>query len=226
MTNVGFRILAVHNRPNKELIEKFRTIATPHISDNMNRLSAIGASLRPYHKEGKLVGSALTVKTRTGDNLMVHKAIDLAKAGDIIVVDAGGEVTNVIVGEILMRLAQKNGIAGFVIDGAIRDVASIGNETFSVYARGVTNRGPYKDGPGEINVPISIEGMVVNPGDIIIGDEDGLVVVPYKDAEEILKLAGEQQRKEEEILRSIESGDVDRKWVDEILKRKGCEFVD
>ena len=226
MTNFGFRILPVHNQPNKELVEKFRYIATPHISDNMNRLNAVGDSLRPYHKEGKLVGTVVTVKTRNGDNLMVHKAIDLAKPGDIIVVDAGGEVTNAVVGEIMMRLAQKNGIAGFVIDGAIRDVGAIRNDRFPVYARGVTNRGPYKDGPGEINVPISIDGMVVNPGDIIVGDEDGLVVVPYENAEEILKLAQTQQKQEVEIIRSIESGDVDRKWVDEILKKKGCEFVD
>jgi RraA family protein len=225
LKNLGFRILQVKDRPNNELIEKFRDITTPLISDNMNRLSAVGSRIRPFHKEGKLVGSAFTVKTRPGDNLMVHKAIDIAKQGDVIVVDAGGEVTNAIIGEIMMRLAQKKGISGFVIDGAIRDSGVISKETFPVYACGVTNRGPYKDGPGEIGVPVSIGGAIVNPGDILVGDEDGLVVVPFEKAEEILELAGNQQIQEDKLLRSIEAGEVDRRWVDEVLRRKGCEFT-
>ncbi|PLS18606.1 methyltransferase [Bacillus sp. M6-12] len=226
MTNHGFRILQINNPVKKEIIEKFRNIATVHLSDNMNRLNAIGSCIRPHHKEGKLLGTAITVKTRPGDNLMVHKAIDLAKPGEVLVVDAGGETTNAIVGEIMMRLAQKAGISGFVIDGAIRDYGIIKKEMFPVFAKGVTNRGPYKDGPGEINVPVTIGGMVINPGDIIVGDEDGLVAIPCQGAEEILQLAQEQQIKEEKILRSIENGEVDRKWVDEILKRKGFEFAD
>jgi RraA family protein len=226
MVNFGFRILQVNNRPNKDLVESFRNIATPHISDNMNRLHAMSGNLRPYHKEGKLVGTALTVKTRPSDNLMVHKAIDMAETGDVIVVDAGGEISHAIIGEIMMRLAQKKGITGFVIDGAIRDSGVISTERLPIYARGVTNRGPYKDGPGEINIPVSIGGMVVNPGDILVGDEDGLVVVPFQKAEEILKLAQEQQLQEEQILSSIEDGKIDRRWVDETLKRKRCEFVE
>lgn len=116
---------------------------------------------------------------------MVHKAIDLAKPGDVIVVDAGGVLTNAVIGEIMVSLARKKGFAGFIIDGAIRDVGSISKEIFPVYTRGITNRGPYKDGPGEINVPAAIDGMVVHPEDIIVGDEDGLVVVPLKNAKQM-----------------------------------------
>jgi regulator of RNase E activity RraA len=143
----------------------------------------------------------------------------------VLVVDAGGDMTNAIVGEIMLRLAQKKGIAGFVIDGAIRDTAAFAGDTFPVYARGITHRGPYKDGPGEINVPVSIGGMVVHPGDIIVGDEDGLVVVPLDEAEAVLKLVREQQIKEKDILQSIEDGTVNRDWVDQTLKQRGCEFL-
>jgi RraA family protein len=226
MTNIGFRVLPVLKRPSKVVVEQYKQVVTPHISDNVNRMHAICSGLRPYHKEGKLVGTAITVKTRPGDNLMVHKAIDIAEPGDVIVVDAGGDLTNAIVGEIMMRIAQKKGLAGFVIDGSIRDTEAFLNDTFPVYARGVTHRGPYKDGPGEINVPISVGGMVVHPGDMIVGDNDGLAVVEAEFAEALLVLIKEQQQREESILQSIENGTIDRSWVDEVLKQKGCEFVD
>lgn len=226
MTNLGFRILPITRKVDRKLVEQFRNVVTPHISDNLNRIHAIGSELRPYHKEGKLIGTAITVKTRPGDNLLVHKAIDLADAGDVIVVDAGGDTTNAIVGEIMMSLARKKGISGFVIDGAIRDLAAFQNGDFPVYAKGVTHRGPYKDGPGEINGPISVDGMLVNPGDLIIGDEDGLAVVPFEFAEEVLHKVKAQEDREREILESIENGTVDRSWVDETLREKGCEFND
>ncbi|MEK5272207.1 RraA family protein [Aeribacillus sp. FSL K6-8394] len=226
MSNIGFRIYSIPYRPKKELVEKYQEIVTPHISDNMNRIYSAGYQLRPFHKQGKLVGVAFTVKTRPGDNLMVHKAIDMAQAGDVIVVDAGGDMTNAIVGEIMLRLAQKKGIAGFVIDGAIRDSAAFASDCFPVYARGITHRGPYKDGPGEINVPIVVAGMFVKPGDILVGDEDGLVAVPCQHAEEILEKAQAQKRREQEILKQIEEGTVDRSWVDKLLQEKGCEWID
>jgi len=221
--NLGFRILDNRNRVEKSVVEEFKTVVTPHISDNLNRVNSISADLRPYHKSGKLVGTALTVKTRPGDNLLVHKAIDMAEPGNVIVVDAGGDTTNAIVGEIMLQLSKKNGVTGFVIDGAIRDTKAFYDLNFPVYARGVTHRGPYKDGPGEVNVPVSVGGMVVNPGDIIVGDEDGLVVVPAEYAEEILEKVRIQEQKEKEILESIQNGTVDRSWVDETLKQRGCE---
>jgi len=223
--NIGFRIFPVQRRVDRLLVEQFENVVTPHISDNMSRMNAAGPELRPYHKEGKLIGTAITVKTRPGDNLMVHKAIDIAEAGDVIVVDAGGDTTNAIVGEIMQRLAKKKGITGFVINGAIRDVAAFKEDTFPVYAIGITHRGPYKDGPGEINVPISIGGMIIHPGDLIIGDEDGLVAIQVADVEETLQKVLKQEQKEIEILNSIEIGSVDRSWVDDLLKEKGCEII-
>ncbi|MFV2047602.1 RraA family protein [Metabacillus sp. YM-086] len=226
MSNIGFRILPIKRKVDKELVEEFRNVVTPHISDNLNRIHAIGSKLRPYHKEGKLVGTAITVKTRPGDNLLVHKAIDIAEPGDVIVVDAGGDTTNAIVGEIMLRIARRNGIAGFIIDGAIRDTKAFMEGDFPVYAVGVTHRGPYKDGPGEINVPISVDGMCVNPGDLLIGDEDGIAVVPVESARDLLVKVRQQEQKELEIFRSIDNNTIDRSWIDETLKQRGCEFND
>ena len=183
---IGF---AIHPRPaaDASALALLRGIPTPILSDNMARMFAGGAALRPYHRGGAMIGPALTVRTRPGDNLMVHKAIDLAQPGDVIVVDAGGDLTNAIIGEIMTTLAQKRGVAGFVIDGAVRDVDAIAASDFPVYARGVTHRGPYKDGPGEINVPVAIDGMVIAPGDLVIGDEDGLLCIPYDEVETVYR---------------------------------------
>jgi len=224
MPNIGFRILPMPARPAKELVKALAGMVAAHLSDNMNRMVAGGAALRPMHKGGKLCGPALTVKVAPGDNLMVHKAIDTAAPGDVIVVDAGGEVTYAIIGDIMASHAEKRGVAGFVIYGAIRDAAEIGARRFPVYACGVTHRGPYKNGPGEINVPIALDGMVVQPGDIIVGDEDGVVAVPLVHAEEVLALARAQLAKETAMLKAIASGKADRRWVDETLRQRGCDF--
>jgi RraA family protein len=224
--SLGFRVFPVQDRVGRSIVEQYRGIPTPHISDNMSRMLAAGTELRPYHKEGKMVGTVLTVKTRPGDNLMVHKAIDLAQPGEVIVVDAGGDTTNAIVGEIMQKIAVKKGIAGFVINGAIRDSEAFKSENFPTYAKGVTHRGPYKDGPGEINVPISLGGMIIHPGDLIVGDEDGLVVIPMGEVEEVLAKAKKMAENEERIIESIEKGTVDRTWVDKLLEEKGCKLME
>lgn len=223
MAPIGFRILPLPPQPPAKIITALRKIATAHLSDNMHRLHAVGSGLWPCHRGGKLVGTALTVKVSPGDNLMVHKAIDIARPGDVIVVDAGGINTQAIIGEIMASLAERNGAAGMVIDGAIRDADALALSSFPVYAGGVTHRGPYKNGPGEINVPVVIGESVVNPGDIIIGDDDGLLVLPQAMAEETIKLALDQAKKEAALLKTIRSkSKVDRSWVDETLRAKGC----
>lgn len=171
-----------------------------------------------------MAGPALTVKTRPGDNLMVHKAIDLAAPGDIIVVEAGGDLTNAIIGELMLAHAIRRGVGGFVIDGAIRDAAAIRANSLPVYAAGVTHRGPYKDGPGEINLPIAIAGMVIASGDLVIGDEDGVLAVPYDDCATVLAAAQAKHAAEETQMAQIQAGTVDRSWVDAALTRLGCSL--
>jgi regulator of RNase E activity RraA len=218
---IGFRIVTDAPRAPDALMDRFAEVPAAHLSDSMNRLFAGGATLRPMHRGGKLVGNALTVRTRPGDNLMVHKAIDVAKPRDVIVVDAGGELAQAIIGELMMRHAEKRGVAGFVIDGAIRDLGTIAAERYPVYAAGVTHRGPYKDGPGELNVPVTIGGMLVSPGDIVVGDEDGVVCVPQAEAEALLAQTAAIRQREDRTMREILDGTVDRSWVDAQLKARG-----
>jgi RraA family protein len=218
----GFRILPSADRADAALVRAVGEMVVAHLSDCMGRIHA-ATGLRPMHHGGKLIGTAYTVKVPPGDNLMVHKAIDAAVPGDVIVVDAGGVLEQAIIGEIMSSWAAKRGLAGMVIDGAVRDSAALAQNAFPVYARGVTPRGPYKNGPGEINCPVSVGGMVVMPGDIVAGDEDGLVCVPRADAEEILALARAQRDREDAILADIAKGALDRAWVDETLRARGCK---
>ncbi len=218
------RILDIPQRPHPRLVAEFAKMVTPHLSDSMERLYAGGPQLRPMHKEGKLAGPAFTVKTAAGDNLLVHKALDTAQPGDVIVVDAGGFLDNAIIGELMMARARQRGIAGLVIWGAIRDSAEIGAGSYPVFAAGVTHRGPYKNGPGEINVPVIIGGMPVNPGDVIVGDADGLVAVPQDIAERVLASAKSILEKETASMKQIVAGAVDRSWVDKALKEKGYKL--
>lgn len=220
----GLRILPMPARPSPALVAALAGLQASLLSDNMGRLQGVGSAvLRPMHRGGTLAGPAFTVKVAPGDNLLVHKAIDTAAPGDVIVVAAGGHLDQAIIGEIMSSWAAKRGVAGFVIDGAIRDAGALAEGSFPVYARGASHRGPYKDGPGEINVPVAIAGMVVNPGDIIIGDADGLVAIPQADAEAVLAGARAQKERESASLTAIAAGKLDRAWVDEALKAKGLK---
>ena len=214
------RVMQPKRRVSPETVDKFRVVPAAVISDCMSRLTAGGASLRPMHAGGRvLAGPAFTVKTRPGDNLFVHKAIDTALPGDILVVDAGGELTNAIVGEMMLTHAETRGIAGVVIYGAIRDYGHVRNHTFPVFAAGVTHRGPLHDGPGEINVSIAISGMVVEPGDLMIGDDDGLMCIPYDDTESIYPAAAKRLAGENAQRDRVRNGTVDRRWIDDCLAK-------
>jgi RraA family protein len=219
--SASMRILDMPSRPDSKLVGELGQMVTPHLSDSMERLYAGGADLRPMHRKGTLAGPAFTVRTAPGDNLLVHKALDLARPGDVIVVDAGGFVGNAIIGELMATHARQRGIAGIVIWGAIRDSAEIAAADFPVYAVGVTHRGPYKNGPGEINVPVVIGQMPVRPGDIMIGDADGLVAIAPGDGERVLASARGILAKETAAMQSFLAGTADRTWVDKALREKG-----
>jgi regulator of RNase E activity RraA len=218
----GFRILPSPPRADPALLERLRVLPVSNVSDTMGRTP--GTNLAPMHRGGALVGTAFTVRTRPGDNLMVHKAIDMAAPDDVIVVDAGGALDNALVGELMAGWARKRGIAGLVIDGAIRDSETLAGWDFPVFAAGITHRGPWKDGPGEINVVVSVGGMVVRPGDLMAGDADGVLAIAPEEAEAVIAAAEAHQRKEKASMAAIEAGTWDRRWVDEALKARGCEF--
>lgn len=185
--------------------QMFAGVATAVISDNLERLpGAIG--LRPFHKGGTMVGPAFTVRTAAGDNRAIHLALDAFRPGDVLVIDGGGDTSRALVGEIMAEIAERRGAAGLVIDGAIRDAGTLSRSNFPVFARAAIHRGPYKNGPGQMGVPVSIGGMIVQPGDIVVGDEDGVVAFPPALAEELIRAVRQQEAKEEAILQSVRDG--------------------
>ncbi|SNR69236.1 RraA family protein [Paracoccus sediminis] len=223
---IGFRILPRDRAVPADLVARFAKLPVANVSDSMNRMTAAGPRLTRMHRDGVLAGPALTVKARPGDNLMLHKAIDMAAPGDVIVVDAGGDLTNSLMGELMLAYAIKRGVAGFVLNGAIRDADQFIAMNLPVFAAGVTHRGPYKDGPGEINVPIALDGMVIHPGDLMLGDSDGVLAVPFDAAEEVYARTMAKQDAETRQMAAIEAGTNDRSWVDTALKRLGCAMPD
>jgi RraA family protein len=223
---VGFRILKRQRKVSADVVERFTRLPVANVSDSMSRLTAGGALLRPMHGGAGMAGPALTVKTAPGDNLMLHKAIALAEPGDIIVVDAGGDLTNALMGEMMLMQTVKRRVGGVVINGAIRDAAYIRGQKLPVFAAGVTHRGPYKNGPGEINVPIAIGGMVIEPGDLIIGDDDGILCVPIDHVEAVYKGATAKFDAEQKQMANIQAGTHDASWVDKQLRDAKCEGLD
>lgn len=219
----GLQILKRQRQVPEALVQAFRGLPVANVSDCMSRLSAAGPRLRPMHRRGYLAGPALTVRCRPGDNLLIHKALTMALPGDVIVVDAGGDLTNALFGEIMVATAVARGVAGVVLNGAMRDSEEIGAGEFPLYAAGVTHRGPYKDGPGEINLPIAIDGMVIHPGDLMLGDADGLLCVPFDEAQALLAATHKKMAAEKQMLADIAAGTLDTAWIDAALRRMGCD---
>lgn len=203
---LGKRVLPNAEQADPEIIAAYAKSSTAIISDNLERLpGAIG--LRPFHKvSGTMAGTALTVRVAAGDNYAIHKALDQVRPGDVVVVDGDGDLNRALIGEIMTSIAKSRGAAGMVINGAIRDAGALAASEFPCFARAAIHRGPYKNGPGEINVPVSIGGMIVSPGDIVVGDEDGVVAFPQEIAADLLKAVWAQEKKEAEILESIANG--------------------
>lgn len=224
--SAGFKVLQRKRQVSADTVARFAKLPVANVSDSMSRLTAAGAQLRPMHGGGVLAGPALTVKAPPGDNLMLHKAIALAQPGDVIVMDAGGDLTNALMGEMMLMQATARGVAGVVINGAIRDAAYLRAQHVPVFAAGVTHRGPYKNGPGEINVPIAIAGMVIEPGDLMIGDDDGVLCVPFDQTEAVFKAATAKFDAEQRQIANIQAGTHDASWVDKQLRDLKCEGVD
>lgn len=220
---MGFAINPRQSGPSDEWLEKFRGVPTSWVSDCVGRsIGTIG--LNTYHNNPALmmVGRAFTVRVRPGDNLMIHKALQLVEKNDVIVVDGGGDVSQSLIGGNIQITGHFKGVAGFVLDGAIRDLSDWAKGTMPIWARGHTHRGPSKDGPGEINVPIVCGGMLVNPGDLVIGDADGVMAVPADEIEALWPLVEKQRQKEERLASGNRVGDIDPERFDSILRAKGC----
>ena len=218
--NENFTINPILAAPDAALLQAFESIPTSHISDNLRRLEGI-LGLRRFHRSRKLIGIAVTVKARAGDNLLTYKALSMMSLGHVLVVDAGGVTTNAIVGDLLMEYARQRGCAGFVVDGAIRDSSAFYNADFPCYARDCTHRGPFKTGPGSINVPVCIGGQVIQPGDVLVGDEDGIVVIPERETVRLVEAARRHAQLEQAIREEILTGTVRQSWIDKMFAAHG-----
>ena len=224
---IGCRIKTHIDRPDRSLVEAFRGIPVANIDDCMNRLASVDAGLKPMNST-PLLGTAFTVRCPAGDNLMFHKALDLAQPGDVLVIAAGGSMSRALCGEIMVTYARSRGLAGFIVDGCVRDRDELASFTdFAVYARGVIPNGPYKNGPGEINFPVAVGGQVICPGDILVGDGDSVLVIKPHEAEALAKEAAAIHKKEEGQIAGILAGKgFPRPFVDETLAKLGVEYVD
>lgn len=191
------------------------------ISDVMGRL--VGSTgLHPVNRSPvRMCGPAVTVKVRAGDNLLIHKALDMLRPGDVLVVDGEGDVSRALAGEIMMTSALVSGAAGFVLDGAVRDVEAFEAHRFACWARGINLRGPFKEGPGTINRPVQVGGLWVHPGDIVVGDADGLVAVPPDSALAVAALARAKVAHEQATISDIRAGRYSSAWVDASISQRG-----
>jgi regulator of RNase E activity RraA len=219
----GFRIRHEIERPSPETVAGLGEFDTPDISDLMNRLYTMVPVIHAVTDPSlRILGPACTVKVYPGDNLMVHKSLDIAQPGDVIVVDGHRSPLTAALGDLVSKKARHRGVAGFVVDGVIRDLPEIkGLGDFPVFARDVTPIGPMHRGPGEINYPIACGGVVVNPGDIIVGDLNGVVVVPREFADDLLRRLEEKEAAESAYNASVASGNFSNAWVDAILEDSG-----
>ncbi len=227
--SIGNRVFLQRNLPPKELVDAYRELPAANVADSMGRLCALSPQIKRLSRAGGKImcGVALTVKSRGGDNLMLHEAMNISQPGDVIVYSGDCGRERAIMGEIMYRYLEGfKKIEGVVIDGPIRDIDAISEGELPIYATGTTPGGPYKDGTGEVNVPISCGGITVNPGDIILGDMDGVIVIPRQDAAEILEKAQKLAANDHMKAENSAKGTVNRQWVDDLLEAKKVEIID
>ena len=218
--HIGFRIVTDLPRPTPELVARYRGVPSSNAADAMGRFHFMDPGI--VSRSGQpACGVAVTVSCRPGDNLMVHKALEVAEPGDVVVVTTNGNTTSAVIGELMCNSAVAARLGGIVVDGAIRDVSEITALSFPVFSRSVSPAGCDKDGLGEINVPIACGGTVVMPGDIVLGDEDGVVVVPRESAEEVAELVEALRAREAARIEAIAGGEVFKAQIDESLRAKG-----
>lgn len=226
--SVGFRAFLKFERPDPKLTEAFRGIPSSNIGDCVKKMNCMFGGIRAFNHH-HLVGTAFTVKVLSGDNLVAQAALDYTQPGDILVIDGAGYTDRALVGGMMLAYAQLRGLGGFVVNGAIRDLDDIRAGNIPVFAKGVTPQGPYREGPGEMNVPVVCGGQVVMPGDILVGDEDGVVVIPRLDAVELLEAAKHNLEQEQLTLARMKQGDYSQqehtKAFTGLFTRQGGSFL-
>lgn len=193
-------------RPSRAVIDELVAFGTAMIADSMGRYGAMKPYIRPLIRGMRIAGPALTVQTYRSDNLFLHIGLEIAASGDVLVVDSG-EVTNAgLWGGLMTSMAMKKGLGGIVTDGGVRDSEEIIEAGFPVFSKSISPMGGFKESPGSVNVSISCGGLCINPGDIILGDDDGVVAVPMQAAQTILEGCRKTMAKENNIRQGMDDG--------------------
>lgn len=220
MANIITRI----TKPSAQLVAAFKEQGTATVHEAMGKRGAMHSSVKPLYSGMKACGNAVTVKCQAGDNLMLLKALDMAEVGDVLVVDTGQVTEEGPWGEMTTIQAVIKGVAGLVIDGSVRDSMAIKEHGFPVFCKGVSVIGTAKETVGYINHPISCGNTTANPGDIILADEDGVVVIPLAEAEEVLRRSQERVAKEDKLAERMRAGEslFAMTGLQDILNKKGC----
>ncbi|MFC1798202.1 RraA family protein [Thermodesulfobacteriota bacterium] len=223
----GFRYKTDIERPDADLVESYRELMkktgclTGNVGDSIGRAAAMDARVKNLANGMKVVGPAFTVRVPPTDNLMIHKALAMIQLGDVLVIDGGGNHSWALLGWLMVSTAIELGVAGIVADGCVRDAQEIRASGFPLFCAGLSPNGPFKEGPGEINFPISCGGQVVRPGDMLIGDDDGVVVLQKEFAKTTIDNVYQVIQREENRLKEIADGRVIRPGIDEMLAKKG-----
>ncbi|SER00319.1 RraA famliy [Lentzea xinjiangensis] len=186
-----------------EEIRRLGEVPAANVGDALQRMTVLDGGIRLVAGHGALVGNALTVDVRSGDNLAIHRALDEALPGDVLVVNGHGDLTRALIGDLIGEIMVNTGVAGAVVDGAVRDVRALSEMGLVVYARAITPAGPFKDGPGSIGAPVAVGGVVVAAGDVLVGDSDGVVVVPRHRVQEVVGAVDGIGEKEEALRQRI-----------------------
>ncbi len=221
--------LTIHStfeRPDAQQIAPFRDAPTGWVADAMGRRGALPHQIRPISKRTRFVGTALTVQTRPVDNLAPYAALKFAKPGDVLMVSADGSETAAVLGDILLGMARNAGIVAAVTDGMVRDVGGINDVGIPTFARGLTPNSPFKDGPGSIGMPVTLGGIAVAAGDLVVGDDDGVVVVPRARIDEAAQALKAVAEKEASMEKAVEQGATQPQWLDDILASDAVRYVD
>ena len=208
-------------RVDPKIVDQASQYPSSILADVAGRHNTLNGRLAPLAPTMKFAGPALTVEIRPGDNLMIHAAMAIAKPGDVIVVDGKGDLSCALIGEIMATQAKASGIAGIIIDGAVRDAHELANGDYPIFAAGLNPCGPTKSVAGLVNAPISAGDTAINPGDLIVGDADGVVVIPRNDVARIIELAQKKLDMETARIAAIHKGDVRPGWIEKELRAVG-----
>ena len=191
------------------------------LADVAGRRGTLHGRVKPLSPQMKVAGPAITVEVRPGDNLAIHAALAIAQPGDVLVVDGKGDISCALLGEIMATQAEASGIAGIIIDGAVRDADALAQGSYPVFAAGLNPSGPTKSIPGRVNHPVSVAGASIEPGDQVVGDADGVVVIAKQDVERIIALAAKKLDAETRRIAGIKQGDLRPGWLEGALRAAG-----